>query len=200
MILDHFIVGVYSQIVCLTSVYMWLEVVVRMDGLESGKYTCSKSAVQSVFSLAYLRHVGPTNLQYRFLFDVGNGYNPKALLWLQTPPTPCPPIMPWILLGENTDSKCVRQCTLCVLLWSLWKRSKGMRACVVLVAACDKVHKTIERDTLTPTHSLTHTHAHTHSLTHRVHYSIPALTFGRWSGSRIALPSSCSTSALRGEW
>ena len=58
--------------------------------------------VIAVFSLAYLRHVGPTSLQYRILFDAGNKDNPKDLLWLQAPPTPCPPIMPRILLGEIT--------------------------------------------------------------------------------------------------
>ena len=39
----------------------------------------------AVFSL---RHVGLTSLQYRIPFDVGNGDNPKALMWLQAPPTP----------------------------------------------------------------------------------------------------------------
>ena len=33
----------------------------------------------AVFSLAYLRHVGPTSLQYRIPFDVGNGITKK--LW-----------------------------------------------------------------------------------------------------------------------
>ena len=51
------------------------------------------SNIRTAFSLAYLhvpvRHVGPTSLQYRIFFDVGNGDNPKALLWLQAPPTPC---------------------------------------------------------------------------------------------------------------
>jgi hypothetical protein len=28
-----------------------------------------------------LRHVGPTSLQYRISFDVGNRDNPKALMW-----------------------------------------------------------------------------------------------------------------------
>ena len=51
-------------------------------------------SITTMFSLAYLWHVGPSSLQYRILFDVGKGDNPKALLWLQAPPTPCPPIMP----------------------------------------------------------------------------------------------------------
>ena len=38
-------------------------------------------------SLAYLRHVGPTSLQYRIPFDVGNGDNPKACGYI-----PCPSI------------------------------------------------------------------------------------------------------------
>ena len=42
----------------------------------------------------YLRHVSPTILQYRILFDVGNGDNPKAFLLLHASPTPCSPIMP----------------------------------------------------------------------------------------------------------
>ena len=33
-----------------------------------------------MFSLAYLRHIGPTSLQYRIPFDVGNGDNPKAFM------------------------------------------------------------------------------------------------------------------------
>ena len=36
--------------------------------------TCTST---SVFSLAYLRHVGPTSLQYKILFDVGNGITQK---------------------------------------------------------------------------------------------------------------------------
>ena len=42
----------------------------------------------------YLRHVSSTSLQYRIPFAVGNGDNPQALMWLQAPPTPCPPIIP----------------------------------------------------------------------------------------------------------
>ena len=48
----------------------------------------------AVFSLEYPRHVGPAGLHYRILFDVRNEDNPKALMWLQTPPTPRLPIMP----------------------------------------------------------------------------------------------------------
>ena len=41
-----------------------------------------------------LRHDGPTNLQYRFPYmkELDNTW-PKALTWIQAPPTPCPPIM-----------------------------------------------------------------------------------------------------------
>ena len=68
----------------------------------------------AVFSLAYLRHVGPTSIQYRILFDVENRDNPKALLWLQAPPTPRPPTIPRRWLGENTDVSWI--CVLCTVI------------------------------------------------------------------------------------
>ena len=46
----------------------------------------------SVFSLAYLRHVGPTSLHYRIPFDVGIGT--IHMLWCDHGLHP--PIMPWI--------------------------------------------------------------------------------------------------------
>ena len=48
----------------------------------------------TVFSPVCIRHVGPTSLQYRISFDVGNRENPKALMWPQTSPKPLPPVMP----------------------------------------------------------------------------------------------------------
>ena len=70
-------------------------------------YYCIHAVITSVFSLAYLKHVGPTSLQYRILFDVGNGDNSKVVLWVQNPPIPCTPIMPWIWNGENTEHEVV---------------------------------------------------------------------------------------------
>ena len=64
-----------------------------------GTMSCVHALLQLEFYCmytAYLRYVGTTSLNsiYRIFFDVGNGDNPKALKWLQAPPTPCPPIMP----------------------------------------------------------------------------------------------------------
>ena len=58
-----------------------------------------------MFSPAYLRHVGSTSLQYSIPFDVGNADNPKALKWLQAPPTPDHALLSCLkfyILGENT--------------------------------------------------------------------------------------------------
>ena len=41
-----------------------------------------RAPITAVFSLAYLRQAGPTTLQNRILFDVGNGDNTKPLMWL----------------------------------------------------------------------------------------------------------------------
>ena len=70
----------------------------------------------TVFSLAYIHvsHVGSASHQYRIPFDVGNGDSPKALLQLQAPPTPCPSIMPWILLGDNTVTVALKAHTSCM--------------------------------------------------------------------------------------
>ena len=48
-------------------------------------------------------------------------WDPKALMWLQAPPTPCPRIMPWILLGENHAMNNNYYVTLCIggVSWSL---------------------------------------------------------------------------------
>ena len=86
--------------------WFMLSVHIKEQGtLYTNRYMRSNSLAQrsyTVFSPAYLRHVSSTSLHYKIPFDVGNGDNPKALKWLQAPPTPCPPIVPWILLGENT--------------------------------------------------------------------------------------------------
>ena len=57
----------------------------------------------SVFSPAYLRHVGSASLQNRIFFDVEKERDQK--LWCDHRPRPNhrPPVMPWIILGENTD-------------------------------------------------------------------------------------------------
>ena len=55
--------------------------------------------ITTVFSPAYLRHVGPASLQNRFLFDVGKEKDFDVTTGnAQT----TPPIMPRIILGENT--------------------------------------------------------------------------------------------------
>ena len=48
----------------------------------------------TVFSLAYLRHIGQTSLQYRIPFDVGLGQPQSFHVWLPAPPILCPPIQP----------------------------------------------------------------------------------------------------------
>ena len=53
----------------------------------------------TVFSPAYLRHVGPASLQYRYFFDVGKERG--QTLWCNHKPRP--PVMPWLNLGENTE-------------------------------------------------------------------------------------------------
>ena len=54
----------------------------------------------AVFSPVYFRHVGFT-LQ-AFSTDFSLGKRPKALMWPQATPKLHPPIMPGIILGENT--------------------------------------------------------------------------------------------------
>ena len=56
----------------------------------------------SLFSPAYIRHVSPASLQYRFFFDMEMGRLQKALMWPHAPPKLCPSSMAWILLGEDT--------------------------------------------------------------------------------------------------
>ena len=62
------------------------------------------------------QHVGSTSLQYGIESSLtcgnGNGENPKALMWLQALPKPCPPVMPSTLLGENSACYGTPCCTL----------------------------------------------------------------------------------------
>ena len=82
-------------------VYTWVE-------SDACPLTNDHTYISVLPSIPKACRVGPASLvQYRLTVDVGNGDNPKALLWLQTPSTLCPPIMPWILLGENTVYWCV---------------------------------------------------------------------------------------------
>ena len=45
----------------------------------------------------------PNKPSVQNLLWCGNRDNLCALLWSQTPPKLCPSVLPWILLGENTD-------------------------------------------------------------------------------------------------
>ena len=62
------------------------------------KCTWNSSRTTPVFSPAYIMHVGPTSLQYRISFDVESKSFDVATDPIQT----MPPIMLWILLGENS--------------------------------------------------------------------------------------------------
>ena len=105
---------------------------------------------RAVFSLAYLRNISPTRLQYRILW-CGNGENPKALMSLHRLenmrcPRPRYHSMPVITMQINHDqvagilnkaySDPARSCTRIVSVWKFLKFS----------ASCwSKVYKTWHR-------------------------------------------------------
>ena len=51
-------------------------------------------------------------------FDVERG-RPKALMWPQTPPKQCHPVMPWAILGENTACMCTCIMHMCACINTL---------------------------------------------------------------------------------